>query len=184
MKRLWRRKHLWIVLLLLAANGLAWLRGVASTNLPPVEPRLSPQIEAMRQKVIARQSSGEPFAITLTEQEAAEATAWYLGRYPQIPFSNPQVEFTPDIVTGRGMVHMFGLRAPVYGRARVGLRDGTPVVTFLELGVAGVPLPGWMLRAIQSEAEAQFDFTNYDLPLIFTRLESGEGTLTGEGVYR
>jgi hypothetical protein len=183
MKRLWRRKHLWIVLILLAANGLAWLRA-GETNLPAVEPRLSPQIAAMRETVIAGQSAGEPFAITLTDQEAAEATAWYLSRYPQIPFSHPQVHFAPDSITGRGLVHMFGLRAPVYGRARVGLRDGTPVVTFLELGVAGVPLPGWMLRAIQSEAEAQFDFTKRNLPLIFTRLESGEGMLTGEGVYR
>ena len=183
MKRIWRRKHLWIVLVLLVANGLAWLRS-GGTTLPEVEPRLSPEIAAMREKVIAGQSVGESFTITITDQEAAEATAWYLGRYPRIPFSHPWVHFSPDSIRGEGLVTMFGLRAPVYGRARVGVRNGVPVVTFLELGVAGVPLPGWMLQAIQSEAEAQFDFEHRDLPLVFTRLESGEGMLTGEGVYR
>jgi hypothetical protein len=184
MKRLRRTRNVWIALVLLLANGLAWWNAVVSTQLVEVEPRLSPDMQVIWDRIRSGQAAGETFHITLTDQQAAEGVAWFLSRHPGVPFSHPQVQTDPEGISARGLVHMFGLRTPVYGRARVGVRDGLPQVTVVEVGVAGLILPQWMLDAILNELKGPLDFSRYDLPIYFTRIELGEGTITGEGIYR
>ncbi len=180
----WQKKNAWIVLGLFLANGIAWLGAGADEGLVQVEPRLDPQVAFIRDKMLAGQSLGETFAITITEPMAAEGIAWFLDRHPDVPFGYPGVDIGPGGVTGRGMVDVAGLRTRVYGRARIGLQDGAPVVTIEEIGVAGVPLPGWMMDIIRSEVEARFDFEKNPLPLYITRLELGDGVMKVEGRYR
>ncbi len=179
-----RARNVGIVLALLLANGWAWWNAAASMDLPEVEPRLSPEMQVMWDKIQAGQSAGQPFSITLTDQQAAEGVAWFLSRHPEVPFSHPQVRTDPAGISAYGVVHMFGLSTKVYGRASVGLRDGLPQVAVEEVGVAGLILPQWMLDAIRNELRGPLDFSRYDLPISFSRLELGEGTITGEGVYR
>ncbi len=183
MSRLWRAKNLWIALLLLTANGLAWMNATSGEDLPQVEPRLHPEIAAIRENVWSGEASGEPFSIVITEQMAAEAVAWFLDRHSEVPFSHPQVHVDPDGVTGEGLAHVLGLRVRVHGRVSVELQDEVPVVTLQELGIAGATLPDFVIAVIQAELQAQFDLAG-SLPIEVTRLELGEGTITVEGTYR
>jgi hypothetical protein len=185
MRWLRRTKNWWIALVLLSAWGLSWLRAAGpQVDWPEVEPRLEPEIAAIREKVIAGESSGEAFSVVITQESASQAVAWFLRRHPRVPFSRPWVQVTAGGIHGQGLVHLFGLNAPVYGRANIVLRDGAPVVTLQELGVAGAAVPGFVRDAIQAEVEAQFAFWQDDPPVQITRLELGAGTITVEGVYR
>lgn len=185
MKWLRRTRNWWIALALLAAWGVSWLGAAGpQVNWPEVEPRLAPEIAAIREKAIAGESGGQAFSIVITQESASQAVAWFLGRHPRVPFSRPWVEISAGGIHGQGLVHLFGLNAPVYGRASVVLRDGTPIVTLQELGVAGAAVPGFVRDAIQSEVESQFAFWQEDPPVQITRLELEEGTITVEGVYR
>jgi len=177
------RWNLWIAIALLLANGLAWL-GTTSLELPAEpEPRLDPQIAKIREDLWSGEHKGEPFSITITEQMAEEAIAWFLDRHPEVPFSHPQVEINAQGVTGSGLAHIFGLRTSVYGRAAITLRDGVPVVTIQEIGVAGATIPDAVLAAIQAELETQFS-ASQRLPVNITRLEMGEGVIIVEGTYK
>lgn len=182
----WLRRHQnwWIALALLAANGMAWLGAAADVDLPAVKPRLHPEVVALREAILSGEASGEPFHLVIDEQMAAEGVAWFLNRHPRIPFSHPQVTFAPGEVKARGLVHMFGLRTLVHGRASITLEEGVPVVQIEELGVAGAAIPGFMREAIQAEVERQFDFEENPLPFLLTRLELREGVMEVEGVYR
>ncbi|MBN1484769.1 MAG: hypothetical protein JXA37_08615 [Chloroflexia bacterium] len=185
--RTWLRRwrNVWISLAFLLAWGLAWIGSTArQVDWPEAVPQLDPEIAAIREKVIAGESAGESFSIVVTEQSASDAVAWFLRRHPRVPFSRPWVEIGPDGLTGRGLAHLFGLNAPVYGRASIVLRDGAPVITLHELGVAGAVVPGFVRQAIQSEVESQFDFWQDNPPVEIRRLEFGAGTMTVEGVYR
>ena len=60
----------------------------------------------------------------MTELEAEQTITWYLNRYPQIPFLYPEVNITPDSVSGEGDVIITGLHIHVSGEAHVTLKDG------------------------------------------------------------
>lgn len=186
MKRLWHflvaRRHAWIVLLLLAANGVAWLNAAPMLNLPEARPYLDPQIAELRDTLWSRQHPGETFAITVTDQMASEAVAWFLDKHPEVPFSRPQVQFTPQGISGRGIAGLFGVRTLVYGRISVELRDGLPVIALQELGVAGASAPGFLVDAIQAELDRQSDVVQR-MPMRLTRLELQDGRIILEGVY-
>jgi hypothetical protein len=183
-KRLKELRNLWIVLALLGANGLAWMSALSIEDLREVEPRLHPDVAAMRERLLSGEASGERFFLRIDDQMASEGVAWFLNRHPNIPFSHPQVEFDAEGITGRGLVHMVGLRTQLYGRAAITLQDGVPVVRILELGIAGAAVPGFIRDAVQGEVEAQFDFANNPLPFELTRLELVEGMMVVEGRYR
>ncbi len=181
-----RRRFPWslvFAVVLLAANGLAWVNVISSANLPEVLPRLDPQIGEIRQHIIKHDAAGEPFSIVITNQMAAEAVAWFLDRHPEAPFGYPQVEFHPDGIVGRGIAFVFGLRTPVFGEADLTLVNGKPQVALTGLGVAGARLPDFAIAALQSEIKKQFDLAKV-MPVDLSRLELGEGTLTVEGVFR
>jgi hypothetical protein len=175
--------NLWIALGLLLANLLAWASAAPAAALPQVEPRLDPQIVKIREDLWSGTHRGEPFSIVITEQMAAEAIAWFLARHPEVPFSHPQVEIDPAGITGRGLVHLLGLRTPVYGRASLSLEDGKPVVRLIELGVAGAALPPAIFSSLQAQVSGILNQAQ-NLPVELSRLEMGEGTITVEGVYK
>jgi hypothetical protein len=182
----WRPgRNFWIALALLAANALAWLSAPPGWELIEVEPRMAPEIAAIRDKVQAGGASGESFRVVITDQQAAETIAWYLNKRPGVPFSHPWVEFEPGgVVTGRGLAHVLGLQTPVQGKAKIALRDGVPVFTIQDLGVAGVMAPGFVLDTVRREFESRVDFERYPLAVEITWLELGPGTATLEGVIK
>ena len=184
MKRTLLNPNLWIALVLLVANGAAWVYALAPEG-PAVEvqPRLAPDVAALRDRLGEGSHSGELFTVEITDQEAAETIAWYVSRNPQIPFREPQVFITPAGITAKGVAEIAGLRVGVSGRADIELRDGIPIVTLEDLDVAGVAVPGFVQNRIQSEIDAQFRLAQ-DLPLIIDELDLEEGRAKVQGEIR
>jgi hypothetical protein len=148
-----------------------------------VEPRLEPDLAALREKLIEGGHSGEAFSVEITDREAAETITWYLERHPEIPFGEPQVVINPAGVTAVGVAEIAGLRVGLTGRAMVDLRDGVPVVTLAELDVARVAVPGFVQDRIQAEIDAQFALAE-DLPVTIDSLSVEEGKATVQGTIR
>lgn len=177
--------NLWILALLLMANGVAWASALApGEEVRVVEPRLESDLADLRERLIEGGHSGEPFTVVVTNQEAEEMIAWYLDRHPRIPFANPRVEIHTDVIEAWGEANVAGLRVGLHGRARIVLQDGVPVVTVEDLGMAGLSVPGFVRRRIQQEVDAQFDLGDRELPVIITRFELTEGQAVVEGAIR
>lgn len=174
----------WLLALLLIANGVAWASALAPAERRVVEPRLEPDLAALRERLAEGGHSGEPFTVVVTDQEAEETIAWYLERNPRVPFANPRVEIHPDVIEAWGEAHVAGLRVGLHGRARIVLQDGVPVVTVEELGMAGLSVPGFVRQRIQQEVDAQFDLSNRELPVILSRFELAAGQAIVEGTIR
>lgn len=177
----WR--HGWIALVLVAFNGLAWLGAAPLTALPQAEARLAPEIAQFREDLWSGKHVGETFRIVITDQMASEAIAWFVAKHKEIPFSHPWVSFTPQGITGRGLVHLLGLRSEVYGVVMLSMKGAVPVVDIRELGVAGARAPAVMMDTMTTELNKQADAVS-NLPMTITRLELQEGQLVLEGVYK
>lgn len=177
-----RRLNVGILLSLLLANALAWL-GSAPIDLPAVEPRLAPQIAAIRTNIISGQAAGQHFEIVITDQMAAEAVAWFLERHPNVPFSHPQVHIDAQGIHGSGLAYVLGLRTLVSGQARVSVSGGVPQVRLRSVNVAGASAPDFLLHAIEQEVSAQLGAAE-SLPVYITRLELEDGKLLVEGTYK
>ena len=177
--------NLWIALALLAANGLAWATALAPSGPAyTVEPVLEPSLADLRTRLGEGTHHGERFELNVTDQGAAESIAWFLGNHPEIPFRHPRIAFHPGVVEAWGNVEVLGLRLSIHGRATMVLENSIPVVTFTDLGVAGAPVPGFVLEAIQNAVYDQVDLSNRELPVVFETLELREGQAVASGTIR
>ena len=148
-----------------------------------VEPRLSPQLADLRERLRARTHDGEPFEVTVTNKELEEAIAWCVERRPSIPFRNPQVSIDPNGVEARGEVHLGTLRLPLGGRANMFLQDGLPVITVQQLEVGKAGLPDLVLLQVQTQLNKRLNIRG-DLPVIIEAIELEEGQVTVRGKIR
>lgn len=177
--------NLHIALTLLAVNGLAWASALAPSGPVYVaKPVLEEDLDDLRLRLREGSHSGERFELHVTGQEAAESIAWFLGNHPEIPFRHPRIQFHPDVVEAWGDVEMLGLRLSIHGQATMVLEDGIPVVTLTDMEVAGAPVPGFVLEAVQEAVYDQVDLSNRELPVIFETLELREGKAVASGTIR
>ena len=184
-RSLLRSPNLWIALALLAANGLAWSSALESSGPTyTAEPVLEASLDDLRLRLREGGHSGERFDLAVSGQEAAQSIAWFIGNHPQIPFRNPRIEFHPDEVEAWGNAELLGLRLSIHGRATMVLEDGIPVVTLTDIRVAGAPVPGFVLEAVQDAVYEQVDLSNRELPVIFETLELREGEAVAGGTIR
>lgn len=177
----WR--HGLIVLLLIALNGWAWRGAAPTSTLPEFEPRLAPEIAELREKLWSQKHSGETFSIIFTDRMTSEAVTWFLEKHSEIPFSHPQVNFTQNGISGRGLAHLLGLRTEVYGKVMISLSNGMPVIDIRELGVAGAKAPAFVVDTMSNELNKQADAVRR-MPMTITRLELQEGQLVLEGIFK
>jgi len=180
-KKIFSHTNGWIALVLLLANGFAWFSVASRIDLPEVQPILHPEIAEIRAHWQARDAVGESFSVVVTDQMAMETVAWFIAPRENLPFSHPQIEIHPDGIVGGGMVHLMGLRTPVFGRASVWLEGGKLAARVEELGVANTRAPGFVVDAVEQAQQVYADLT---LPIEITRLELREGEVLVEGVYR
>jgi hypothetical protein len=175
------RLNLWIAVGLIVANLFTWARLLlAVTNPHVVEAIMDPEVQALLEYIRSGDHSGETWEVTLTELEAEQTITWYLNRYPQIPFAYPEVDITPDSVSGEGDVLITGLHVHVGGKAGVTLKDGLPVVEILDLSL---PLPPAMKDAIEQEIQVQLRRAER-LPVRFTSAEWRDGVVVVKGIIR
>jgi hypothetical protein len=165
-----------IVLTLLIANGLAWAAALASSGPSYIaEPVLEPSLADLRDRLIEGGHSGEQLELHITGREAAESIAWFIDRHPEIPFRNPRIAIHPGVIEAWGEVELLGLKLSIHGWATMVLEDNVPIITLTDLEVAGAPVPGFVLEAIQDAIYEQVDLSNRQLPVIFETLELREG---------
>ncbi len=176
-----RRKNVFIVLVLLFANAIAWLSVASRVDLVEATPILHPEIAEIRSHWQARDAVGETFSVTVTDQMAMETMAWFIEPRDNLPVSHPQIEIHPDGIVGGGLVYFMGMRTPVFGRAAIYLEDGKPQGTIEEVGIAGTKAPAFVLEAIK-RGQAVYD--QMSLPIEVTKLELREGEVLVEGIYR
>jgi len=173
------RLNLWIAIGLIVANLFTWAQLLlAAKNPHVVDPVMDPEVRELLDYIRSGDHSGETWEVTLTELEAEQTITWYLNKYPQIPFAYPEVNITPDSVSGEGDVLITGLHLHVSGEARVTLKDGLPVVEILDLNL---PLPPSIKNAIEEEIGTQLQRAER-LPVRFTAAEWGEGVVVVRGV--
>ncbi len=185
MKQLKRRlrANTLVAVLLVAANLFAWGRLLsATTDVYEVEPLRDPEVVALLEYIRSgEEHAGEEWVVHLTEREAEQTIAWYLERYPQIPFAHPHVEITPDYVFGEGDATLAGLRVHVSGKAQVTLDDeGLPEVKILALSL---PLPRPIRQALENEIQVQLQRADL-LPVRFTSAEWKDGEVIVRGYIR
>lgn len=185
MRRALRSPHLYVALVLTVAAVLAWGSALRPAGpLYQAQPVLESDLADLRNRLIEGGHSGERFELRITDQEAAETIAWFLDRHPEVPFRHPRIAFHPGEIEAWGVATVLGLEVSIHGRATMHLEDGVPIVRLTELGVAGAPVPGFVLRAIQDAVYQQVDLSNRPLPVVFTALEIREGEMWAEGVIR
>ncbi len=170
-----------IALALIIATLFSWVN-VLQSQAPPhtVEAIRDPEVVALLEYIRSGEHSGETWEVTLSELEAEQTITWYLQKYPQIPFSHPQVEITPDYVAGEGDAVIAGLRVHVGGKARITLKDGLPIVEILALSI---PVPGPIRQALEAEIQRQLKRADL-LPVRFTSAEWKEGEVVVRGTIR
>ena len=179
-----RNPNLWIVVALLAANGLVWaLTFGARGPEHVVEPKLDPDLADLRERLIEGTHRGESFEAIITNLEAEQTITWYLEHHPNVPFRYPRVAIHPDGIEVWGEAHVAGLRVGLEGRANVVLRDGVPITTVEHLGMAGVSIPDFVQRRIQTEVDKQLALA-HDLPVIIETFELQEGQVVASGTIR
>jgi hypothetical protein len=177
--------NLWIALALLTANGLAWAAALGpSVPAYVAEPVLEPDLADLRTRLWEGTHHGERFELDVTDQEAAESIAWFISIHPEIPFRNPRIAFHPGVIESWGDVEILGMRLSIHGHATMVLENGVPIVTLTDLDVAGAPVPGFVLEAIQDAVYEQVDLSNRQLPVIFETLEVQEGRAVASGTIR
>jgi hypothetical protein len=177
--------NLWIALALLVANGLAWATALASGGPAYVaEPILAPSLDDLRTRLIEGGHSGERFEVHVTDREAADSIAWFLDKRPEVPFRHPRIAFHSNGLDAWGEVDILGLKLSIHGWATMVLENGIPIVTLTDLEVAGAPVPGFVLEAIQNAVYEQVDLSNRQLPIVFETLELREGEVIAGGTIR
>lgn len=182
LKTLFSYRNVWMALFLLLGNGLATSWTVLTYNqeeLRLASPVLHPEIAEIRQHWQAGDAVGQTFQVVVTDQMAEETIAWFLeGR--GLPFSHPQVAIRPDGVEGGGYVYG-GFRVVATGRLRVWLDNGRLQGEVLEVKVAGITAPSFVLDLVSS---AQSAYDQINPPIEITRLELREGEVLLEGFYK
>ncbi len=175
------RINLWIALGLISANLFVWAQMLLAVSNPHVvEPIMDPEVRALLDYIRSGNHSGETWEVTLTELEAEQTITWYLNRYPKIPFAYPEINITPDSISGEGDVIITGLHFHVSGEAHITLEDGLPVVEILDLNL---PLPASTQDTIESEIQTQLKRAGL-LPVRFTSAEWSDGVVIVKGVIR
>ena len=183
--RIWSAVNVWVAVLLLGANGWAWLRSAATSNLPEVPPIIHPGVDELRRNWNSGEVIGQPFSVTVTDEETAQTIMWFVAPRPSIPLSRPQVRLTPSEISGRAVMVIGGLQVEVFGRGMVRLVNGRPIIDVYEVGVGNANMPAFVMAALQSQVDqAQATYDQLALPIELTKLEIGEGWMTIEGVYK
>jgi hypothetical protein len=83
-----------------------------------------------------------------------------------------------------GEAHVLGLRLSLHGLASITLDGETPVITIEDLGVAGAPVPRFVVQAVQDTVYSQLDLTNKNLPVRIEMLELNDGEAMANGTIR
>lgn len=129
----------------------------------------------------ARILPGEPYSQVFTDAMAEEIAAWVLETYPELPFTDPQIEIHADGIGCSGMVSVFGIEVAASGKIDVFVEDGKLNGKIETIEVAGITMPGLLMNAID-DVRSLYESATWEI--VVTTVELREGEMLVEGEYR
>jgi hypothetical protein len=197
---------------LLVANALAWgfilTRAVAYVPSPRPQPRstrLAPPTATLRPAAptatpppstpaptatpravlptLPATPSG-PVSVTMSNQQLTTAANDYLGKHPEVPFSDLQVQVHHDGVEITGKARVGGLSVPVRVWGLITLVDNVPYFEVTNVDLGQTPLPGSIKNIITALLDQSVDFSQFNLPMVVQDIQLGEGQVTITGTAR
>lgn len=129
----------------------------------------------------ARTWPGKEYSQVFTNEMAEEIAAWVLEAYPELPFKEPQVAIHEDGIVCSGVIEILGIDVEASGQISVFLDEGKLNGKIEAIEVAGMPVPGVLMQAID-DVRSLYDGVAWDI--VVTKVELREGELLIEGAYK
>ena len=150
---------------------------------PVVLPTLPPQVQQLRAR-IAEGHAGEPYSLSLTDDELSATANYFLGAAPDVPFTGIRVAVADERVTADAVTRGLAVTVPVRIVGTVSAAGGLPRARIEDVSLGGTPLPAFVRDQIVREANASLDFSRYRMPLTVDALETAPGRLTIRGTLK
>ena len=171
--------------LLLALTLL--LSGLVFVHSPPGEggeerraqDQLPPQVHDLVDQVAAGRV-GEPYALTLSDEELTSVARYFLT-VPDGPFTSVRVDVTGKHVVIDGVARKLGITTSLRLLVVVSARDGRPVASVERVETR---LPGFIRARIEEEVNAALDLSRHRLPIAVDAVELRPSGLTIRGTVR
>ncbi len=145
-----------------------------------ISPVLPAQIEALQQR-IGSGHHGEPYAVSLSDQELTVALAYYASRTPDVPFTSIQATILADHVAVDAVTRGLAIPVPVHADVALAVSDGIPRAHIQEIRVAGAGLPTFVHDQVLQQANTSLGLSRYELPLTVDSLQQRPGNLEFAG---
>lgn len=174
----------WLALLALLNTvlgvGLFALRSPVhrDTHMPP--PALPAQVVALEGRMDG-QHRGEPYTLTLTDDELSTAVAVFLAGSPEVPFGDVHVAVTGGRIVVTGTARGTAVGVPVRANLLATAQGGQPIVQLDNVSLGSTPLPTFIRQQVIAQANASLDLSQYNLGVTVDSLTLGEGVLTVRG---
>lgn len=139
------------------------------------------QIPTVNNSQQARIKPGEKYSQVFTNEMAEEIAIWVLEAFPEIPFNNPQVEIHEDGIVCSGVVEILGIEMSASGRISVFVEDGKLNGRIEEIKMAGIPVPGVLMDAVD-DVRSLYEAATWEIEV--TNVVLREGEILVEGTYR
>ncbi len=165
------------------APPTATLRPAAPTATPPPSTPAPTATPRAVLPTLPATPSG-PVSVTMSNQQLTTAANDYLGKHPEVPFSDLQVQVHPDGVEITGKVRVGGLSVPVRVWGLITLVDNVPYFEVTNVDLGQTPLPGSIKNIITALLDQSVDFSQFNLPMVVQDIQLGEGQVTITGTAR
>ncbi len=157
------------------------MMGGTFTPVAAIEPLAPTDTLAAQRMQPARIWPGAPYSQVFTDEMAEEIAAWVLETYPELPFTDPQIEIHEDGIVCSGMVSIFGIEVAAAGQVSVFVEDGKVNGRLEAIKVAGIPMPGLLMDTID-DVRRLYESATWEIEV--TTVELKEGEMLIEGIYR
>lgn len=141
------------------------------------------QLQELRSK-IAQGRHGEPYALSLGQEELSALADQFLAARPNIPLSGMRLTISGDRVIADATTRGLAVTLPVRVTAVVGAKDGVPWARVEQVGLGGAPLPGFLRDQVVNQIGGSLDFSQYSLPVSVEGIELRQGGLTVRGAVK
>ena len=160
---------------------LTVMMGGILTPVGASEPPAPTDTLAAQRMQPARIPTGEPYSQVFTNEMAEEIAAWVLETYPELPFTDPQIEIHEDGIGCSGLVSVFGIEVAASGQIAVFVEDGKVNGRLESIEVAGIAMPRLVMNALD-DVRSLYEAATWEI--VVTTVELKEGEMLIEGTYR
>jgi hypothetical protein len=156
-------------------------RAVSATGaglLPP----FPQEVEALRRR-IAEGRHGEPYTLTLSDEDLTAVAARYLAT-SSVPVTRVRISVRRGSVAADGVTRGFAVAVPVHVDVMAGARQGRPWVQVASISLGSAPLPAFVRDQVAREVSQALDFEQRPLPVTVDALELRSGAMFLRGTVR